>query len=192
MAHATHSREGRELNAAQDLSPKHQALFWEKVDQRGPDECWPWTAATATNGYGVFGVLRKDRGEWCHRQWKSHRLAWSFVNGFIPEGMVIRHSCDNPPCCNPRHLLLGTGNDNVADKVMRNRQSRGPLHSQIMQVVIARGEQSGNARLTERVVRQMRAEFQSGAPTAEIARRFDVSVPTAYRVTTYRSWRHIQ
>lgn len=186
----THSRRGIELDAQAALDPKHLRLFWEKVDTAaGSDSCWPWTAAIASNGYGVYGVARKVDGTWRNHQHKAHRVAWSLVNGRLPAGMVIRHSCDNPPCCNPAHLLIGTDDDNVADKVAR--QARGERHAALMQQVIARGERNGGAILTEKAVREMRDARVRGISTAELAMRYGVSMPTAYRVVSRRSWRHV-
>lgn len=188
----TDSRRGRELDARAMLDERHISLFWDKVDDSaGPEACWPWRAALAVNGYGVYGVLRKVDGKWRNRQHKAHRLAWSLVNGLIPDGDMIRHSCDNPPCCNPAHLLIGSGNDNVADKVSRYRQSRGEKHSHIMRTVAARGERAANAKLTADAVRSMREEAARGIPTAEVASRYGVSHITAFRVISRRSWRHI-
>lgn len=58
----------------------------------------------------------------------AHRIAYELINGKIPEGMLIRHRCDNKLCCNPRHLEIGTHNDNMADAVERSRMARGLNH----------------------------------------------------------------
>lgn len=88
-----------------------EVRFWEKVDKSGgPDACWPWLGAQTPKGYGMFD----------HRG--AHRTAWKIANGPIPDGKLVRHLvCDNPPCCNPRHLALGTDADNAADKVAHGR-----------------------------------------------------------------------
>lgn len=90
--------------------------FWEKVEQRGPDECWPWTASRYRFGYGA---LRVDG-----RTLKSHRLAYKLTKGPIPPGLSVLHSCDNAPCCNPNHLRVGTKLDNARDMVLRDRCSK--------------------------------------------------------------------
>lgn len=84
--------------------------FWAKVGKRGEEECWPWLGAIDTQGYGRAG--KRDR---------AHRIAFLIFHQHIPPGMVVRHRCDNPPCCNPSHLELGSKSDNARDAVERDR-----------------------------------------------------------------------
>jgi hypothetical protein len=90
--------------------------FWGNVDKsysaRG---CWLWTASFTgkTHKYGQISV----RGH----IWKAHRLAYLLHNGEIPTGLHVRHTCDNPSCVNPDHLLAGTHQDNMRDAVERGR-----------------------------------------------------------------------
>lgn len=80
--------------------------------ERKPNGCLEWTGPKNSDGYGRITVNGKDE--------YIHRLAWTMVNGPIPEGMVIRHfKCDNPPCADLSHLRLGTHADNVADKMAK-------------------------------------------------------------------------
>lgn len=88
--------------------------LWEKIDKRGNDECWPWTGATTFGGYGVIGLGRR-------KLLRSHRVVYIECNGPLDDMEDVRHSCDNPPCCNPRHLLKGTHKDNMMDKETRKR-----------------------------------------------------------------------
>lgn len=88
--------------------------FWNKGDKSG--ECWEWTASRFTNGYGQFTINGRPIG--------SHRFAYMDTYGPIPKGLLVRHTCDNRLCCNPSHLLLGTPQDNMNDKVERGRQYR--------------------------------------------------------------------
>ena len=91
--------------------------FWEKVGKRGPLECWPWLAATDSNGYGVF------RGR--HSRFaKAQRQAYELCVGPIPEGMHVLHKCDNTHCVNPGHLFLGTPTDNMQDCKKKGRMGR--------------------------------------------------------------------
>lgn len=88
--------------------------FWNKVTVRGSDECWLWTACVNGGGYGVFSA-------WGERPKMvlAHRFSYFLATGTVPT--VCRHTCDNPPCVNPAHLLDGTHKDNVFDKVRRGR-----------------------------------------------------------------------
>ena len=79
--------------------------FWAKVKKGAPDECWPWTAAHARDGYGKFGTS--------HSKWqRAHRVAYEIAVGPIPPGMMIDHTCNNPDCVNPSHLRLATPSQN--------------------------------------------------------------------------------
>lgn len=81
------------------------------------DVCWPWIGATQSHGYGAFyyGTNHSVR---------AHRLSYMVFVGPIPEGMYILHSCDNPPCVNPKHLRPGTHEDNMHDKKERGRSRK--------------------------------------------------------------------
>lgn len=113
--------------------------FWEKVDRSSKDGCWPWLAARFdARGYGAF-KKRDDRGRW--KMERAHRVAWMLVHGAIPAGMVVCHRCDNPPCCNPEHLFLGTALDNNRDAAAKGRTARGERHgSKTHPERVARGD----------------------------------------------------
>ena len=95
------------------LTDEDRERFWAKVERAGPDDCWEWNAGSFTAGYGGFAVT-VQRGK--KRVLKASRLAYILTHGPItPVNRVIRHTCDNPPCCNPAHLVLGTQVQNMAD-----------------------------------------------------------------------------
>lgn len=108
-----------------------------------------------------------------------HRVAWELANGPIPDGMVIMHRCDNPPCVELSHLVLGTQKENIADKYAKGRAR------------VAVGERCGKSTLTTEQVIEMRRLYAQGVPKAELAIRFSVSRPNVYVVVTRRTWKHI-
>src|SRR5580704_8040718 len=69
--------------------------------------CLVWTGGHTLGGYGVINRGRRGAG-----MASTHRLAWELAYGPVPDGMNVLHHCDNPPCCEPTHLFLGTGQDN--------------------------------------------------------------------------------
>ena len=94
-----------------------ESRFWTKVDRRGPDECWPWTGACIPKGYGSLGPVEVDGH--MQSQVGAHRVSFFLEHGFWPK--ITRHTCDNPPCVNPRHLLDGNTRSNARDMVDRGR-----------------------------------------------------------------------
>lgn len=99
-----------------DLSPTEITRFRSKISRT--DGCWTWTGPTNNNGYGRFNIYREGR----RVRLLAHRLAYQLANGIdLDDSTVIRHDCDNPPCCNPAHLRAGTQSDNMQDAVTRSR-----------------------------------------------------------------------
>lgn len=96
---------------------KLREFFWNRVDRRGADECWPWTGSIDAKGYGQATV--GARGSVV--RWRAHRLAFVALRGPIPDGLVVMHSCDNRRCVNPKHLSLGTVANNNDDMMRKNR-----------------------------------------------------------------------
>jgi hypothetical protein len=97
------------------LTDEQVARFWALVEKTDSG-CWVWRTAARHGGYGQFQVGR--------RPYRAHRISWEMANGPIPDGLVIRHDCDNPPCVNPDHLRPGTHADNMADQLARGRRPK--------------------------------------------------------------------
>ena len=93
--------------------PNTMDKLWSQVDKRGPDECWPWTGHRSKRGYGLIS--------WHNQKRRVTRLILGLEPG---DPRQSRHTCDNPPCCNPRHLLPGTALDNARDREQRHRGVR--------------------------------------------------------------------
>jgi hypothetical protein len=104
-----------------DISDKLISRVWSYVDERGPDDCWPWTRSRYATGYGQIRVGGADGSVF-----EASRVVFAIVNGEAGPEIDVRHACDNPPCCNPRHLLSGTTRDNILDAIERGRMTWPP------------------------------------------------------------------
>jgi hypothetical protein len=143
--------------------------FWSKVE-RSTDggACWPWTAAANYSGRGLF----RFRG----RNQVASRVAYILTVGEIPDGQCVCHSCDNPSCCNPAHLWLGTQAENMADKYRKGRGNH------------ARGESAGNAKLSAAEVLDI---IHSPCPTRELSERFGVTTALVRAIKRGEAWKHL-
>ncbi len=144
-----------------------QARFWSKVDVRQTTcRCWEWTARRNAWGYGEF----KHRGASTY----AHRFAVTAAGIDLKPDQVVMHTCDNPACCNPTHLLVGDHAMNVADRVAKGRS--------------AKGSSNGRAKLTEAQVLAVRSDDR---PAAQIATELGVSVATISLIRRRRIWAHV-
>ena len=148
--------------------------FWSKVEKGDPLECWEWTAFTLDDrgGYGQFRV-----GGASGAMIGAHRVAWELVNGEIPDGMCILHSCDNPPCVNPGHLFLGTKTDNAEDRDQKGRTQKGDDHAM--------------AKITSDDVIEIREGFARGEKQEHLASRFGVSRSNVSLILARKTWKHV-
>ena len=153
------------------LSPSFQEEFWAKVD-RGND-CWKWRGNTGKDGYGR---LRIGQGR---AQYRAHRVAYRIAFDRDPEHLFVCHKCDNPVCCNPRHLFLGTAAENNDDKMAKGRHQTG---DQI-------GEKNGNAKLDEATARLAIEMLKAGKTNVAIGKAIGISHSLVSRIRVGRSWR---
>jgi hypothetical protein len=143
--------------------------FWPKVDKRGPDECWGWKASTHLFGYGKFYVGLHPDGR--KNLVDAHRFAWELHHGRrIPGGKLVMHTCDNPQCTNPAHLVLGTVPKNNADKQMKGRAAKS---------------------LTVQDVAEIRRRRAAGEKIVPLGKEFGITHAMVSHVCTRRSWGHV-
>lgn len=173
--------------------PTLQDRFWSKVEKS--DGCWVWTGSTERGGYGHM-CLTNSR-----KMGKAHRISWELHFGKIPDGMMVCHHCDNPPCVRPDHLFLGSNSDNVADMIAKKRdwrsvrpeaQPSGDRHGRRLHPeTCPRGESSGQHILTEQQVIKIRKMRSAGMTLVKIASMFGVSFSAIHLIATRKSWKHI-
>lgn len=153
--------------------PSWQERLWSYIDQSGgPDACWLWTGGRDLDGYGVFSIERKSG--------KAHRKAYEDAIGPIPAGMFLCHDCDNPPCCNPRHLMPGTAQQNSTAMVERGRVAHNS------------GEKHGAAILTAVLVREIRAKYVPHEyGYKKLAREYGVNQSHIFQIIKRKIWRDV-
>lgn len=127
--------------------------------------CMEWVGSRSVFGYGVFTRNGKE--------WLTHRFSWAMSYGEPAGGLHVLHRCDNPPCCNPAHLFLGTPAENMRDKYPR-------------------GERITLSKLTEDGVRRIREARLFGAKVKDLANIYGVSSRVIYAAVTGSSWAHVE
>jgi hypothetical protein len=164
--HATrYRRHGDPLFSMRLRGLSAEELFAHHTPNRG-DGCWVWLGwIQHGGGYGYWRTNRKVV--------YAHRWSYEHHNGPIPAGYLIRHTCDNPPCVNPAHLLIGTDADNRRDCTERGRD--------------ARGERSPRAILTDAQCAEIRQRRARGERGVDLAREFNVNQSTISGIWRGRS-----
>jgi hypothetical protein len=154
--------------------------LWEKVDRSGgPDTCWLYTTVTRN----VYPIVGYDAGGIKWKGMTAHKLVYILTHGPIPKGLMIRHTCDNRRCCNPKHLLPGTHTDNMQDAKDRKRMAQGERHPRGNRVY-------QRPKLTVDQVREIRLLHGTVSRRA-LAERFSVTTRTIDAVVSRRTWKHV-
>lgn len=143
--------------------------FWEKVDKCGPDECWKWAGGRDKDGYGRFF--------WDYRMRVAHRFSYELHYGPIQHRKIICHHCDNPSCVNPKHLFVGSYQENSQDMVDKKRSAKGEYH--------------GMSKLTRENVIKIRKQYISGETQTAIAKELGISQTTVSRAILKQTWKHV-
>lgn len=168
--------------------------FWEKVDtSAGPDSCWNWRNSTfQVSGYGQATTICRIAGSPKSGMTSAHRQAWLITHGdpgtYVDEKSgktlkyEVRHMCPTGPnklCCNPKHLKIGTAQENTNDKF---------LHGTIM-----RGTQCHRAKFDPESIRTVRYLYDNKIATAlDLRRAYNVSVSCIYSIVSRNKWKHVK
>ena len=145
---------------------KRKPITWEENE----NGCWVCVSHSLDIwGYAQISINNKGK--------RVHRYLYEEYFGEIPEGLVVRHKCDNPACINPEHLELGTHQDNVNDKLSRNRQ--------------ANGSKINTSKLTKEQVLKIREEYKEIKSSRKLAKQYGVSKATILSIINRRIWKHI-
>lgn len=148
---------------------KKQVCF--EVDENG---CWNCTSHRTSNGYP--GFYRNGR------HMRLNRYMWETLNGPIPDGLLVRHRCDNRRCINPEHLEVGTAKENHDDMVSRGRRGSSGR----------KGEMNHQAKLRDADIPDILRRLAGGESQASIARDYKVNRVRIHEIATRKSWTHIE
>ena len=143
----------------------------ERLDSKSArsGDCIEFTGYRNADGYGELTY----RGEFT----LAHRASFERHHGPIPDGLIVCHTCDNPPCINPHHLYAGTHADNGGDKAGRHRSTRGTKNAA--------------AKLADSDVSEIRRLRNDGWTYARLATHFGVGKTTIGRVVRRDNWKHV-
>lgn len=140
------------------------------LDKTG--ECWLWTKNTYNYGYGKLSIGRS-------KQVRAHRYMYEKYKGEIPQGMNVLHTCDNPRCCNPKHLFLGNQKANMSDAKEKGRIGYRTFY----------GENHANSKITMEIANKIRELYKSGNYyQRELGEIFGVSQPVVSRIILNIGW----
>jgi len=138
--------------------------------------CHNWTGFKDISGYGRIDRVIDDK----QVQFRAHRVSYEHHKGTIPDDLFCIHTCDNRACVNPKHLRIGTHQDNMDDRSARNRQIKGEDHKDSI--------------LKEQDVLDIRERYKFRSPKnsqAALAREYGVSYSCIHYITSRHTWKHI-
>jgi hypothetical protein len=107
----------------------------------------------------------------------AHRIAYELAYGPIADGLQVLHRCDNPPCCNPAHLFLGTIKENIHDAMAKGR--------------FTCGVRQHNSKLTDTQVQRLRQQRALGASVQQLATQYQLSPQNVRMIVRRRTWKHV-
>lgn len=193
------------------IRPMSVALVTPKVVARlqaflikdgGSDQCWPFTGCRSDAGYGRIGIGRGIL-------YQAHRVAYiaHYKQPLSPDDLVL-HTCDNPPCCNPAHLWVGTYKDNSDDmrskgrakygtseeisRRLKGRAATGARHAWVTHPEkLPKGIGHGMHKLTDEQVREIRTAVAAGSMQSVLADKYQVCRQTICNIVHRANWKHL-
>lgn len=157
-----------------EILRRYQDRFNSRLKKNPATGCLEWQGARFPEGYGKIHIRPKVL--------RTHRVAWALANGRWPGEMMVCHSCDNPCCCNPEHLWLGSNSDNQVDAVKKGRRSH---------IEPTKGQKNGMARITEGEAREIIRLISEGQTNKAIAQIYGISHAQVSLIRLGKSWRHL-
>ena len=152
-------------------------VLWSKVDKRSENECWEWKGYKNADGYGRTWI--NDRGYYAHRVIFDlafpKTITLSAPKNTEEIGFLL-HTCDNPSCCNPKHLFVGNHVDNMADKVAKGRS---PDYS---------GDKGPRCKLSMVQAQEIRQKRKEGVSARELAKQYEISLPSIKTLLAGKSY----
>lgn len=152
--------------------PAILARFWDKVDLRGPDDCWLWKAGLNATGYGRFKLVSYHMAH-------TNRVALVIGSGEDHADLQALHSCDVRACCNPAHLRWGTHQDNMDDMRKRGRHV----------TVDQSGANNGSAKIDDAQLAEIVGRLQAGWSNKQIARTVPITHSMVSLIRVGKMWR---
>lgn len=146
-----------------------------RISKRGA--CWEYLGTKTKGGYGLISDSSNGRKHTV----LAHRAVFIALNGPVPEGLIVMHTCDNRACINPEHLAAGTQKENIADMMRKHRAPTSTLP----------GEMNGNAKLDSAGVLDIRKRISNGERIINIASEYGVSAAYLYALKRREKWKHI-
>lgn len=146
--------------------------IYKFIDKKEENDCWNFLGFKNSDGYGIIGTSSgKSEG--------AHRVIYRIEKGEIPIGNVIMHTCDNPSCCNPNHLILGSQHENIIDMTTKNRG------------VYQKGEDSHLSKLSQNQVIEIRNKYTGlRGQKSKLAKEYNVRPSTITNILSRKTWKN--
>lgn len=148
-----------------------QERFWKYTEIKKSNDCWVWTGARHSAGYGLLQLKGKKTR-------RAHRISYAIHNNLNLEDMpifMVLHNCDNPSCVNPKHLRLGTHQDNTNDRKKRGRYKTGEKHAKVKLTLVQ-----------VKIIKDLPREKIN---VTRLAKKYGVTTGAIYGIWNGQSWR---